>query len=161
MIAVVDIQGFQTGTNKFIIKEIAILYNKKIQVFLIKPPFPFNNLTKSEKKQVRWIERNRKIYWYEGFVPYSNYQALVIDILRDKYVYVKGLQKVLWLKSILENSKSNIFNLEYKGCSSFISLYDQYKYSQDLYNCIYHDSFCALKNVLCLNKWCYDNKILI
>lgn len=159
MIAIVDIQGFKRETNEFIIKEIAILYNKTLQVFLIKPPFPFEKLTKQEKKQVSWIERNRKIHWREGFVPYSNYRNLVIDILRDKHIYVKGSEKVLWLKHVLENSNCNIFNLEDKGCSSLISLYDQYKYSQDLYNCIYHDSICALKNVICLNKWCIDNKI--
>lgn len=64
---------------------------------------------------------------------------------------------MLWLKHILENSNFSIFNLEDEGCPSLISLYDQYKYSQDLYNCIYHDPVCALKNVLCLNKWCINN----
>ncbi len=161
MIAVVDIQGFRTEAGEFILKEIAILCNKKLQVFLVKPPFPFKNLTESEKKVVLWIQRNKKIYWSEGFVPYSNYQTLVSDILRDKCVYVKGSEKVLWLKHILENSNSNIFNLEDKGCSSLVHLYDQYKHSQDMYNCIYHNSVCALKNILCLNKWCHDNKIFM
>lgn len=160
MIAIVDIQGFRTETGEFIIKEVAILYNKKIQLFLFKPPFPFHNLTKAERKQVSWIERNRKIYWREGFVPYSNYQSYITDILRDKCVYVKGSEKVLWLKNILENCNSNIFNLEDKGCSSLLSLHNQYKFCQDLFSCICHDSVCALKNVLCLNKWCDDNKIL-
>lgn len=158
MSAIVDVQGFKTEANEFIIKEIAILCDKKIQVFLIKAPFPFYDLTKEERRQVSWIERNRKIYWNEGVVPYSNYQNLIISILRDKCVYTKGSEKVSWLKNIVINN-NNINNLEDKGCPSLINLYKQYEHSQDLYTCIYHDSICALKNVICLKKWCKDYNI--
>lgn len=159
MTAIVDVQGFKTEANKFVLKEIAILCSDKLQMFLIKPPFPFYDLTKQERRQVAWIERNRKICWGEGFIPYSNYQYLILDLLRDKCIYIKGLEKVLWLKNILNNN--NVINLEDKGCPSLPSLYDQYKYSEDLYSCIYHSSICALKNVLCLKKWCSDNKLFI
>lgn len=115
MTAIVDVQGFKTETNEFIIKEFAVLLNKKIHMFLIKPPFPFYDLTIPEKRQVSWIERNRRIYWRDGFVPYSNHQNLIVDILRDKSVYTKGLEKVLWLKNILNNN-NNINNLEDEGC---------------------------------------------
>lgn len=158
MTAIVDVQGFKTETNEFIIKEIAVLWNKKIHVFLIEPPFPFYDLTKSEKRQVSWIERNRKIYWRDGFVPYSNHQNLIVDILKDKSVYTKGLEKVLWLKKISNNN--NINNLEDEGCPNLLSLYNKYEHSHDVYSCIYHDTICALKNVICLNKWCIDNKFL-
>lgn len=157
MTVIVDVQGFKTETNQFILKEIAILCNNKIQVFLIKPPVPFHELTELERKQVKWIERNRKIYWQEGVVPYSNYPNLIVNIVREKLVYTKGLEKVLWLKCILENNI--VINLEDKDCPSLLSLYDKYNYSQDVYSCIYHDSICALKNVLCLNKWCLENKL--
>lgn len=156
MTAIVDLQGFKTEANEFIVKEIAILCDNKIQVLLIKPPFPYHELTKKERKQVNWIERNRKMYWSEGIVSYSDYQKLITDIVRDKFVYVKGLEKVLWLQYILGNN--NIYNLEEKGCPSLLTLYDQYLYSQDLYSCIYHEKICALKNVLCLKKWCFENK---
>lgn len=157
MTAIVDVQGFKTEANEFIIKEIAILCDKKIQVFLIKPPFPFYNLTKQERRQVSWIERNRKIHWNEGIVPYSNYQNLVINILRDKCVYVKGSEKVSWLRNIVNST--NVNNLEDKGCPSLLNLYKEYENSHDLYSCINHDSVCALKNVLCLNKWRIDNVV--
>ncbi|CAG9781774.1 unnamed protein product [Diatraea saccharalis] len=160
MTAIVDVQGFKTETNEFIIKEIAVLCNKKLQVFLIKPPFPFYDLTKQERRQVAWIERNRHIYWSEGFIHYSNYQHLILDVLRDKCIYTKGHEKMLWLKRILNNNNNkSVFNLEDKGCPNLLSLYDQYKYYEGMYNCIYHDSICGLKNVLCLNKWCIDNKV--
>lgn len=155
MNAIVDIQGFKTENNEFIVKEIAILYKNKTQVFLIKPPFPFHELTKWEKKQVNWIERNRNIYWSEGSVPYSKCKGLITNILKDKCLYAKGLEKVAWLKYILKNN--NIVNLEDKGCPNLLSLYNLYKYSGDVYSCNYHDSVCALKNVLSLNKWLYNN----
>lgn len=157
MTAIVDVQGFKTEGNEFIVKEIAILCNNKIQRLLIKPPFPFYKLTVKERKQVNWIQRNRKIYWCEGVTPYLNYQNFIADNIKDKCIYVKGLEKVLWLKSILQND--NIINLEDKGCPSLLNLYNQYKDCKDLYSCINHDSVCALKNVFCLNKWCSDNNI--
>lgn len=155
MNAIVDVQGFKTETNEFIIKEIAILCDKKVQVFLIKPPYPFYDLTKKERLQVSWIERHRKIYWNEGEVLYSKHKTLIANILRDKNIYVKGSEKTEWLK-IFTNYDVN--NLEDKGCPSLLSLQKQYENCNDLYSCIYHNSVCALKNVICLNKWCIENK---
>lgn len=156
MTVIIDVQGFKLETNEFIVKEIAILYENKIQVLLIKPPFPYHELTRQERRQVNWIQRNRNIYWNEGVVSYSHYQKLITNIARDKCVYTKGLEKVLWLQYILENN--NINNLEDQGCPSLLSLFDQYLNCQDLYSCIYHEKVCALRNVLCLKKWCFENK---
>lgn len=159
MSAIVDVQGFKTETNEFIPKEIAVLINNKIQVLLIKPPFPFYNLTKQEKRQVTWIERNRKIYWNEGVVSYSNYQNVFMDIIRDKRIFTKGVEKVLWLKNIVKNN--NVYNFEDRGCPSLLSLNEEYENYNELYSCIYHDKICALKIVFILKKWCIDNKIII
>ena len=94
-IAIVDIQGFKTDENKFLPKEIAILCNGQMQNFVIKPPYPFYDLTKTERKQVSWIERNRKILWSEGFIPYLNFKYHILDYLSDKCIYTKGLEKQL------------------------------------------------------------------
>lgn len=158
MTAIVDIQGFKTETNEFIIKEIAILSNKKIQVYLIKAPFPFYDLTKQERRQVNWIERNRQIYWSEGDIPYSKHQYLIANILKEKCVYTKGMEKVMWLKNITNNN--NVNNLEDDGCPSLSSLYKKYDDCEDLYSCMHHNSICALKNVFFLNKWCIENKFM-
>lgn len=159
MKAIVDIQGFKTDDNKFILKEISIYYENHIQTFLVRQPFPFYDLSKSERKQVHWIERNRGIYWSEGFIPYSNYKNVIVSILKDKFIFTKGDEKVRWMKEITENN--NVYNLENENCPSLLSLYEQYKSSNDLYNCVYHNNVCALKNVLCLRKWCLDNKIIL
>lgn len=158
MNAIVDVQGFKIGENKFILKEIAISCNNHIQVFLIKPPFPFYDLTKTERRQVAWIERNRKIYWSEGFINYSNYKSLIVEYLKDKCIFTKGVEKVLWIKEILKNH--TVYNLEDNGCPSLLNLYEEYESENDVFSCMYHPAICALKNVICLKKWILCNKFL-
>lgn len=162
MNAIVDLQGFKTDGNKFILKEIAILSNDQLQVFLIKPPFPFYDLTKTERKQVSWIERNRKIYWNEGYIPYSKHKMYIADILKSKHIITKGLEKVIWINEILSDDNNNnycIYNLEDSGCPSIMTLYEKYESSIDMFRCSYHSFICAMKNVLCFKKWCEDNKL--
>lgn len=158
MNVIIDIQGFKSENNEFIPKEIAILCKQSLLVLSIKPPCAFYNLTKKERVQVSWIERNRGIYWNEGLVPYINYKYYIINFLKDKCIYTKGYEKVLWLKDILDND--NVYNLEDKNCPNFDTLYKRYSTSSDIQNCINHSKMCALKNVCCLNKWCKETNAL-
>lgn len=157
MNVIVDVQGFKTESNEFIVKEIAIACRNQIAVFLIKPPYPFYSLTKKERLQVSWIERNRNIYWKEGFIAYSNFAQHIVPYLEDKNIYVKGSEKVLWLKNVVNHD--NVFNLEDKNCPSFKKLFDDYGKSITIYSCLYHSNVCALRNVTCLRKW-IENKII-
>lgn len=157
-IAFVDIQGFKTDDNNFILKEIAIAHNDQVQVLLLKPPFPFYNLTYTERKQVKWIERNRKINWNDGFIPYDNFLVHIDEFLTDKIIYCKGVEKVTWLSHFLD--RGDIINIEDLRCPSLLSLYEKYRLSNDIFNCIYHPTICALRNVTCLKKWCTENKII-
>lgn len=159
MNAIVDVQGFKTDENQFIVKEIAVLCNNHLQTLLIKQPYPFYDLTTSEKRQVSWIERNRHIYWREGFVPYWQFKYYISDFLKDKNVYVKGLEKVQWIKEILPDN--TVYNLEDKGCPSIMKLYAEYNESNLIFYCLYHSKICAQKNVICLSKWCTTNKIFL
>lgn len=157
MNVIVDVQGFKSEGNEFIPKEIAIMCKGRIQVLLIKPPHPFYDLTKKERLQVSWIEKNRGIYWNEGFVPYFNYKSCFLDFLKNKCIYTKGNEKVLWLKDILHID--NVYNLESKNCPSLLTLYKSYSTSPDIISCIHHNNICALKNVYCLSKWCVENNV--
>lgn len=150
--AIVDLQGFKTDYNEFIVKELAILCENQTLVLLIKPPYPFYELSKTEKMQVQWIERNRKIYWHEGFTPFLNFKQYVADYLKDKIIYVKGFEKVVWLKNIVQDG--NIINLD--DSPSLRKLYENYSMSKDIFSCVYHTHICALKNVMCLKKWMYE-----
>lgn len=152
----VDIQGFKTESNEFILKEIAIANENTIQVFLIKPPYPYYNLTKVERKQVSWIERNRKIFWKEGYIPFSSYKNLIVPLLEKKNIYAKGQEKVKWIQKEVPDSK--VFNLEDIQCPNLLSLNSDFCNASEILSCPYHSTICALKNVMCLRKWC-DNKL--
>lgn len=163
MNTIVDLQGFKTDFNEFIVKEIAVQCDKHVMVMLFMPPYPFNNLTSTEKKQVRWIERNRNVIWEDGFIPYSLHKPYIKELLSKNIIYVKGLEKVKWLRDILdENNKNNkhrcIYNLDDFKCPSLISLHLEFKSCLDVYQCMYHSNICALKNVNCIHKWNLANK---
>lgn len=157
MNVIVDIQGFKSEDNKFIPKEIAILCEQSSLVLLIKPPYPFYNLTKKERLQVAWIERNRGIFWNQGFVPYINFKFSILNFFKNKRIYAKGLEKVAWLKEILEID--DVYNLEDLSCPNLDTLHKKYSLSRDIQSCIYHNKICAYKNVFCLKKWCKENNI--
>lgn len=155
MSVIMDVQGFKSEDNKFIPKEIAILSGNRSLVLLIKPPYPFYNLTKKERLQVAWIERNRGIFWNEGFIPFANFKFHILDFLKNKYIYTKGFEKMMWLKEILETN--HVYNLEDFDCPSLETLHEKYSMSTEILSCIYHDKICAYKNVFCLKKWCIED----
>lgn len=168
MNVIVDVQGFKTDSNDFIVKEIAMQCGRNVLVLLVKPPFPFYNLTKTERNQVCWIERNRFFFWNEGFIPYTNYKNYIVNYLKNKpIIYVKGTEKVKWIRKILDSDINvdddqkcfNIVNIEDFGCPNLLSLNDNYKECSEVYNCIYHSKHCALRNVNCLMKWFNENKL--
>lgn len=159
MIAIVDVQGFKNEQNQFIPKEIAVLCDRRVYVLLIKPPYPFYDLTKKERLQVAWLEKNRGLLWNEGITPYFNYKNQLCDFLSNKCILTKGCEKVIWLKEMFDNNIT-VYNLEDRNCPSLVTLYDQYSSSSNILSCVYHEKICALKNVFCLNMWCRENGIL-
>lgn len=159
MNVIVDLQGFKTEYNEFILKEIAVLTGTQLIHLLFEPPFSFHELTEKEKKQVCWIQRNRKIFWKEGYVSYGDHKNIIRNILRNKNIYVKGLEKIQWLTNIMDDCNvGELCNLEDFGCPSLLSLYEKYKDCVDVYQCIHHFNICALKNVKCIQKWNCENK---
>lgn len=158
-LAIVDVQGFKTEENKFILKELAIVYNDQLQVYLVKPPFSFNNLSATEKKHVKWIERNRRILWNDGHITY---EQCIVDVRKflsyDIDIYCKGSEKVTWINAVL--GRSDVKNLEDVHCPNLLSLHEKYKSCNWIYSCTSHPTMCALKNVTCLKKWYLENECL-
>lgn len=153
---IVDLQGFKNSNNKFIVKELSFATKDYTQTFLIKAPYSFNTLSNEEKKQVRWLENNRGLNWHEGFIDYREFQRVIIPYLNGKNVLTKGLEKILWIQELCKDCE--IIELGEKDCPNFFKLYEKYcEENNQVFNCIYHKKMCALKNVLCLKKWCQDN----
>lgn len=154
---IVDLQGFKDRNNHFIIKEFAILINGYTQTFIIKPPYPYNNLTSDEKKQVRWLENHHKIFWSEGFIDYREFKRTIMLYLNKKKVITKGTEKVKWIQELCNNCDT--IDLNEEGCPNFLKLYSQYDKQNVVLNCVHHRKKCALKNVLCIKMWCEENNI--
>lgn len=152
---IVDLQGFKDSKNKFILKEFAILYENHTQIYLVKPPYSFNYLSKEEKRQVRWIENNRGIRWSEGFVDYRECLRLLSTYLDGKKIITKGLEKIKWISELC--SHCEVIDIGEKGCPNISKLYQDCK--QNISHCGHHNKICALKNVLCIKKWYDDNNM--
>lgn len=152
----VDLQGFNLN-KEFIIKEFAYSTNDYTQVFLVKPPYAFSRLSENEKKQVRWLEKNYGILWSEGYIDYREFRRIIVSHLKDKKIFVKGPEKALWIRDLY--SDCTIIELERKGYPNFKYLYEKYCTNDSTYNCVYHKKKCALKHVICIKKWSFDNNM--
>lgn len=148
---ILDVQGFKDLKNEFIIKELAIASRDYTQTFLIKPPYLFKYLTSDEKRQVRWLERNRGIYWNEGYIDYREFRRIIVPYLENKEIIVKGLEKVNWIKDLCVNCK--VSDLGPEQCPNLSVLHEKYCEGTSNFNCNKHIKHCALKNVLCLRKY--------
>lgn len=154
---IVDLQGFKDYQNNFIIKEFSLGSKEYTQTFLVKPPFLFKYLTADEKKGVRWIEKNRKIFWSEGFIDYREFNRVIVPYLSGKKIFVKGTEKVQWVRNIC--SDCSIIDLGNKGCPKLAKLITDYCDNHNTFTCVYHLKECALKNVLVLKKWMIENNM--
>lgn len=156
----VDIQGFKDYKNYFIIKELALVTAELTQVFLIKPPYSFSYLNTEEKKHVLWIERNRGIFWREGYIDYREFKRMIVPLLSNKNIIVKGQEKLKWLSDLCL-SECFILDVGEKGCPNLLTLFETNVKDKYIVNCFYHKKCCALKNALCIKKWYYDNHMYL
>lgn len=158
-IVIVELQGFKDCKNNFIVKELAIASQEHTQTFLIKPPHAFHYLTEEEKKQVRWLERNRGISWSEGYIDYREFQRVIVPHLENKKIITKGLEKIKWIKELCANCE--VIDIGEKGCPNFTILKKKYCKNKTDFNCVNHKLNCALKNALCIRKWYFDNNMSV
>lgn len=137
----VDIQGFKSLNNEFIIKEFALSTKEYTQVFLIKPPYTFSRLSNNEKRHVIWLEKNYGILWREGYIDFREFKRMIVNHLSEKQIYVKGFEKIKWVKDLCANC--TVIDLGEQDCPNFLHLYKKYCEKSSKYNCMHHK-----KNVL-------------
>lgn len=147
---IVDLQGFKDANNNFIIKEFAILFNGVTQTFIIKPPYSYTSLSLEEKKQVRWLENNRGLFWSEGFIDYREFKRTIKPYLYNNIILTKGNEKVKWIEELCKNC--NVKDIGENGCPNFFQLHSIYDNVHNSLNCVHHKKKCALKNVLCIKN---------
>lgn len=95
----------------------------ELSEFIVKPPFPFENLLKEYQTINLWITRNvHGISWDSGTVPYELAKTTIRNQLRNaRTVYVRGSEKKNWLLSILGMSVK-ILDLRRFSCPTLVQL---------------------------------------
>lgn len=147
-----DVQGFQRPFGEFVLKQLAVISVSKEQTepltFLFQPPYSWSCLPAKYKSINLWLERNfHGIRWSSGDVPYSDVGKILEASLKDaRCVYVKGLEKKLWMENFMEKSKLRIVNIEELGCPSLQKLQTS--------GCPHHRTQnCAVENAKLLKNW--------
>lgn len=113
----VDIQGFKTVHNEFVVKEIFVLSKNLKFHEIIKSPIPYDCLSLETKKQADWLKRNyHGLAWNDGYITQSELDKIISPVLTGKIVFVKGAEKVDWIKDIFD-TKMIVVNLEDFDCN--------------------------------------------
>lgn len=171
-IAFVDLQGFLVNRNQFVLKELGFLIidapngsNLVVDTipcyhYIFCPPFDWKYLSGSSKKHAIWLSAfHHGFYWTQGEVPYDDVQKCLAPLMeKDLIVYVKGEQKIGWLKELSGNCDIDCRNIEDDGC--IINLND-YAHSDEMKHCGKHRKHCqcSLRNADIIEKWfCTNNK---
>lgn len=121
--AIVDLEGFKNcETNKFIVKELSFLTQNIKFSDIIKSEIDFDTWSDSSKRAAQWLtETYHGINWGEGYIGVEELKRTISPILMNKIIYVKGEEKVNWLRNLLATTEKEkqdllIVNIELIGC---------------------------------------------
>lgn len=155
MAFIIDIQGFRGPNDKLIVKEIAILRGCSHHHFIITPPFDFKHLPTTLKRQAKWLYQNHHgLHWNGGFTKYNKVEEFLRDNIINHIVYVKGDEKLQWIKRLL-NENVEVINVENINCPNFKELKRLFPSET---RCLSHSKCCALQNVFLINNFvCSQN----
>lgn len=125
---VVEFEGFVLSRG-IIFKEVVIvnITSGEFYFFLLNPPCSFNRLSESDKKIVRYCEKNiHKIRWNNGRHTMKDLNVGLSCIGIGDTVYTKGHQKAEFLRSALLNI-AVVVDLDHMGCKNVIQYLDKIK----------------------------------
>lgn len=156
--AFVDLQGFISGYNKFVVKEICILTENIRSHEFVKSPLKFKFLSDFDKKQVEWLERNHHgLRWNSGYITLRELQRRISTIVQGKVLLVKGVHKVRWMKDILNSQDIICINVEDVDGDFKLSDYRTESCKKHM-NVTCASVHCALRNAVLL-KECFSDSV--
>ena len=167
-IAVVDLQGFQSSGDEYVLKELyfsifdynnEIIENNTSRHYIFKQPFEWKHLERGYRANALWLSNfHHGFYWNDGDVNYSEIGNCITPLLRDKLIiFVKGSQKILWLKDLCRNIHLDVRNIEDFNCNIRLSE-ESYNLSNSLHCCKHRKIVsCARQNVEILKNWLRNN----
>lgn len=135
---VLDVQGFKTGDQIFLPKELAAYDGQHFTHYIFKPPFSLTLLDKKFQNQAKWLMNHHHcIDWNEGFTPTFQFKNIIGRLSkRADVIYVKGLEKANFIKTF-----TNKLVIEFE---------DQPALKPSEAKCFYHLNpicICSLSNV--------------
>lgn len=183
-IAFVDLQGFTLdGGERFILKEICFtigrnkgcggadsenVFNPPISHhYIFSAPYGWNQLSQKSRTSAYWLTNfHHGLRWSQEGTSYNKVFDCVKPLLQhdNLLIYVKGDQKVEWLRQVCNNLYINCQNIEEIGCDisllgESIGIIDDTNYIL-LYHCKKHNNsrnVCALQNCKIIENWYRDN----
>jgi len=96
-IVAIDVQGFLGNNNKFILKEIGVVFKNETILnsnFIIHSPHDFIELNKKFRKTATWLTKKpQQIYWNDGVYFFKETQMYLRETIRKKEIICKGYKK--------------------------------------------------------------------
>lgn len=100
MVLIIDVQGFKSENNKFLVKELAAFDGTRTCHYLFKSPYSFDSLPKEYQKQANWLTtHHHAIEWTQGYTRFHHFADIIKHLTADvKEVYVKGKEKAKFIQ---------------------------------------------------------------
>lgn len=153
-----DLQGFIVN-KQFVLKELCFsCASEELPKyhFVYEPPFEWKFVSDTCKRRIIWATIfHHGFYWNAGSVPYAQIER-TIEALRapSLIIYVKGSQKVAWLRNLIKDPRIDCRNIEEIGCNFRLSdcascrlMCGQHKHNA---------KSCALQTVGLLETWYWN-----
>lgn len=100
----VDVQGFRTKKNRFIVKEFCLSDDDGIFHSIVKSPYNFKKLNDFHQIHANWVTRFcHGLTWDCGDITIDQLRDTVFPRIKDKHIFVKGAEKITWLKYLFRN----------------------------------------------------------
>jgi hypothetical protein len=164
----VDLQGFVIN-NHFVLKELcfSIRRNQEKCVdndipshhFVFREPFSWKFVSDMCKKRAIWLTAfHHGFYWKQGDTSYEKISTCIAPLMeKDLIIYVKGQQKIDWLKQLCGNREIDCRNIEDYGCKIHLSDGARNEHFQTHCNKHRKSNQCALRNVKQIEDWYFEN----
>lgn len=99
----VDIQGFKTSRNRFMVKEFCLIDGDFVYHALIKSTQPLESMSNFYQRQANWLIREYHGIRFEIGDIHVNELKKLYPRLQNKTVFVKGMQKITWMQYIFRD----------------------------------------------------------
>lgn len=153
-VSFIEVQGFRSSTNAFLVKELAILKENSSCSFLFEPPFPESELSNKARSANRYCTKYIHGFdWNHGDVPYEQLEDIVRNnCLDSEKVICKGSEKAAFLKKIIGKEVIDFDEILLKKMEQLTT--------SSVIECPYnHHGFrCAIENAYKLYEWYKKNK---